>query len=331
MSEMAISKKEGRALKKAEKKRIKELNKSIVTLPKTVQQSMGIMAVQKEHGVYFLGNYRYMKMYLLKNPELKEKDMFIEKLCDITKNRIRISYFCQDNIKYAFISVYFYGESYSAAYDEISVFEEELKEKVCRPLRLNLSQCSIDSVLMYIHMNCTGEMKEFDHTAMLNQKENWRDALLPEINVTSPGMFTCEGKYGMCFSCNFWNDKKVNVNEKLTKLPGKINLVVDIQNTTDSEKEIFDYELEKKYNYELKEKRNDIINLTYLIAVLEESKAKLMEVKKELSELFRDSSMLLVPGGSQEEQIFYSIGTLGIIEFRLMRNVSKCFVSSLLL
>ena len=180
-------------------------------------------------------------------------------------------------------------------------------------------------------MNCTGEMKEFDHIAMLNQKENWKDVLLPEVKVTAPGMFTCDEKYGMCFSCSFWNDKKVDINEKLTKLPGKVNFVVDIQNVTDSEREVFDYELEKKYNYELKEKRTDIINLTYLICVLEESEAKRLEVKNELNELFRANDMLLVPVGSQEEVIFNSICTLGITEFRLMRNASKNFVSSLLL
>ena len=229
------------------------------------------------------------------------------------------------------MSVYFEAGYYSLAFEQMKEFECALENKICQPMGLSISKCSIDNALMFMHLNCAGEMKQYDHASLIAHKEDWKNAVFLEIADTAEGKFDCQGKSGLCFLGKIFPNAAVDVNNVLTHIEGNVQYTIDFQNMSNLEREMFDYELGKQYNCTLSEMPMDIVNLTYLISILLESDKERDNLKSQMIELFDKNGILLLPCSGREKEAFYSICSLGTMDFHSMRNASVNFASSLLL
>ena len=98
-------------------RKIKKINRSLTYLPKSYQNIIDVLAIQKEEHVYFAGNNLYKKIYMFKPASLGNmRAAFIKTLTDKFDNRIRFT-MCTRNkdgklSTYMFMTVNFYEDSY---------------------------------------------------------------------------------------------------------------------------------------------------------------------------------------------------------------------------
>jgi hypothetical protein len=320
---------------KEELKWEKQLNRSLRYLSKATLQSMGVTAVQEEESVFCLSDGSFVKIYSIKNnSSLEMNKEFVSRLCRTT-NRVRLSSFykCinQKYVSYLFLSVYFEAESYADVVGLIQKFDEKLYAEICRPLNLNITTCTVENVLSIMHMNCTGKMKQFDHNTVFSRKGNWEKLLFPEITETNCGEFKYMDKIGLCFLGKIFPDGPVDIKKELLSLGCNIQIAVDMQSLTEAEKDMFNHELENKYQCRLSPETESIINVTYLLALIPEQNLNQKQLKKAVMNLFDRHGMLLVPCADREKKVFQSICSMGIINFHSMKNASVELVSSLYL
>ena len=322
-------------LSKEEIRRIKQLNRSLVSLPKPTQQSLGILAVQREDGVFFLGNNQYVKIYLVKPAVLNEKrKQLVTKLCEITGNRIRITSFCktynQRLIAYTFMAVYYKAYNYAGAYDEISEFEKRLNEEVCRNLGITISKCALDDALVYMRMNCSGELKIIEHSDMMSKNGDWKKNLFADVSETKAGTFQCLEKYGVCFTGNFYDNSNINIDNILMQIPGNILFAVEIQKVDEEDEKLLKHELTNKYSVDC-DIEESTVNMKYLMSVMFEDETTRNEVKKTIMSLYDQNKILLNPCSGREKEAYYSLCSIGVIDFHSMRNASTEQAGSLLI
>lgn len=323
-------------LSKEEIKRIKQLNRSLVALPKSTQQSLGVLAVQREDGVFFLGNNLYIKIYLIKPPILEErKHHFLSGLIEVTGNRVRITSVCKSNGRrlaaYSFMTVYYNAFSYADAYDQILEFEKVLHDRICQELSLTISKCSLDEALSFMQMNCTGALNVIEHAGLIVSKNSdWKKKLFEDLTDAKTGSFRCREKYGSCFSGSFYMNSEFDNYEVLLRVPGTVLFSVDIQRVGEEDKKLLSHELTKKYNDDSYED-NNVVNMKYLMAVMFATEKERNEARRTIIELYDKNSIMLTPCSGREKEAFYSLCSMGVIDFHSMRNADMQLAGSLLI
>lgn len=320
---------------KEEVQRERERNRSMTVLPKATQSALGIRSIQKEDCVFQIGKNEYIKIYSVGLPLGENRQAFIESLCGLTTNRIRLSVFCKNkeekHREYMFMSIYFSGSNYADVYTQTQELDTKLKDQMNEKLHISILACSIDSVLMFIYMNSAGEMKKYDITSLANKKTAWRNSLYQPVTEMTEGEFLCHGKYGICFLGKLFPDHKADLDGIVRGINGNIQFVVDMQMPTGEDVQMQDHEIGKKYSCSIDTTNNRYINLSYLCTVLADSDAERMSAKKKISQVGIENEILFIPCCGRETDAFYSICSLGIRDFRSMRNADMAFASSLLL
>lgn len=321
---------------KDEMKREKALNKSLTMMPKSTQNSLGVIAIQKEDGVFFLGGNIYLKIFSIKNSVLgPKKEIFVNSILELTMNRVRVSSFCkvknQKLAAYTFLSVYFDCNNYAEAHREINEFDLLLQEKICRDLNIAITGCSIDTALMFMHMNCVGKMKQVKYDSMISQKQNLKDVIFADVKELSNGEFNIHDKYGVCFIGEYFRNEPIEINELISGIEGNIQFSIDMQRLSAEDWEILNFQLSQKYNHHIEGEQKDIINVTYLIAVLVDSQNEISRIKKHITEKYGEKGILVVPCSGREKKVFNSICSIGAVDFHSMRNANIDFVSSLII
>lgn len=321
---------------KEELKREKLLNKSLTMLPKSAQNNLGVLAIQKEHGVFFQGENKYLKIYSVKKGVLgSQKQLFLDRLLDSTMCRIRVSSFCKiKNEKlaaYTFLSVYFTANSYAEAYRKINEFDLMLQEKICRELNIIITGCSIDTALMFMHMNCVGKMKQVEYSSVVSKKQNYKDAILTDVKELENGEVETNDKHGVCFIGEYFSKEPVEINKIISGVEGNIQFSVDMQRISEDDWKIYNYQLSQKYNQHIEGVEKDIINITYLFAALADSPEEISKIKSQIIDRFGEQGILIIPCSGREKKIFNSICSIGAVDFHSMRNADICVASSLIL
>lgn len=323
---------------KEEIHREREKNRSLTVLPKTVQAALGVRAIQKEDCIFQIRKNEYIKIYSVKLLLEENRLAFVERLCGMTINRIRLSVFCKNmgekHYEYMFMSIYFSGINYSDADMQVRVFETKLYDGM-KDIA-HISTCSVDSALMFIHMNSAGEVKKYDFAGFNGKKAalcqlGTRFSLYQPVTETMEGEFLCHGRYGICFTGKLFPDRKVNFNKMIKECGRNIQFVVDMQMPTEEEVQAQEHEIKKRYSCSLNLSENRYINLSYLCIALADSKEERFRAGERISFSARENEILLVPCCDRETEAFHSVCSLGIKDFHSMRNVNIEFASSLLL
>lgn len=320
---------------KEEVQRERERNRSLTVLPKAAQNALGIRAIQKEDCVFQIGKSKYIKIYSVRLPLGENRQPFMESLCGMTTNRIRLSVFCKNkegkHREYMFMSIYFSGSSYADVYAQTQELDTKLNDQLNEKLHIPISACSIDSVLMFIHMISAGEMKKYDVTSLADKKAAWKNSLYQPVTEMKRGEFLCHGKYGICFLGKLFPDHKAGLDSIVKGINGNIQFVVDMQMPTGEEVQLQDHEMGKKYSCSIDTANSRYINLTYLCTALADSEEERVSAKKKIIQAGIENEILLVPCCGRETEVFHSVCSLGIQDFRSMRNVDMAFAESLLL
>lgn len=321
-----------------EKNMIKKINKSLVCLPRHTQIELGVQSVQYDDNVFFSGNNIYKKIYVFKPSNLGEKKHeFIKALLSMYDNRFRLSSYIVNkegkiNI-YVFFTVYFDCVDYFEARKKITDFETGFKRDVARLLHITFEECSLETILTYVHLNCTGELKEID-TDLLFAKKGV-EKIYTDVQVTdSFNIFSCKNvkdRYGSVYLGSIYGDDVSNIIAYFSKNEGTYQYSIEFQRYNDDERAMYQRELKRKYCAESAQLDSDFVNMSFILSVIASDKNELTEIDTRIVDYFKDNGIILSAGTGREKDIYISCASIGLKEFHSMKNVDTRIVSSLLM
>lgn len=318
---------------RAEKKR----NASVILFPKQTRMSLNITGYQPEDDIFFLRDTLYMKVYSVDRNTLTEdkKVEFIEKLGEKVMLRLRASsvhkFYGGKGSKLFFLSVFAEGINYTEAYEQFKKFDEDVLESHEFD-EISINPCSIEYTMMYIVMNFSGNLKPYNIKESIQKKENWKDAIFPELEeVKELGYKDFEMKrYGVCYRGIEFPAKIDGLYQKICDLGIEFKSCVDFQKLNEQENKMYKKRLEQKYNYHFPE--DDVSSLTcatFLFSISADKYEELLIMKDKLLAVFEEQSLIVSPCPEQQKEAYYSIGSLGMLEYRAMRNVNINVISGL--
>ena len=109
------------------------------------------------------------------------------------------------------------------------------------------------------------------------------------------------------------------------------SVVVDFQKFSDEEQHLYDFSLRNKYSLYNEKEKAAHINLTYLIAVMSDTKEANEDLSDEILSCFDSNGVLLMPCSGRENVCFYSCCSLGLLDFRSGHAVNFDIAGGLLL
>lgn len=320
---------------KEQKQREKRLNNSLLCLSKSTQHSLGIISMQCDDGVFYLGNDVYLKVYSLNFKSLTSyhRNKFIKRLCDSSFCRMRLSSFVKNSSDtpgkiLRFLTVYVNGHGYATAYDEfekIGIIFNGISEE----FEVKITPCSISNVLTIIHMNFSGEVENYDINVLVKQKEDMKKVIFPDMKEDYNEFQIESSLYGVCYNGIEFSKNYAGMYEYFGNMKYDIQSCIDIQVMTREETEIFNYNLKRRYNHMLE--NNEVgrnVNLTFLLSVVNLSS----EEREKVREKFRnEKNMLLIPCTGNQITAYSSICSLGLVDYHIMRNQQEELIGKLFL
>lgn len=314
------------------KERRKLLNKSLKLIPGNIQKSMNLHGVQTQTNIFFLGNRTYLKVYSLNlNKEFDDilRQKFVEVLCHTTLYRVRISSFVKrkDNTSniMRFLTLYIEGVDYAEVHNEFRQEDLNLANALAE-IGINVKECSINTILMLIHMNFFNEIRNYDIEDLLYQRENMRTLLFPDfVNQNSSFLLKEPQRFGMAFYGENYTEIFHDANI-IGKLGFDIQSCVDIQVMTEEENRLFNYAIKRKYNYKYNMRDIKNVNMTFLLSLQSENEIRMAENVNRLKNIIGTS---LYPCMKIQSTIHSSICSFGILDYHKMRNVSESIIGGL--
>lgn len=319
---------------KEQKRQRKILNNSLHLTQKSIQESMDLYGIQTENNVFLLGNRVYVKIYTL-NTDKEFDDVlwqnFVNILCDTTLYRVRISSFVKGKKGSfrvtRFLTLYIEGIDYAEASEELRQESINLINALA-DAGIQMKECSINTVLMFIHLNLFGEVKNINIEKVLHHRENLYTMLFPEY-AEENGYFILkeQQRYGVAFQGEEYTGAFHDAGCVIDKLGFGFQSCVDIQAMTEEENKLFEYALKKKYNYKYRMKDTRNINLSFLLSLVSDNEVTVAENANKMK------SVMNIPMYSYTDRhsvIHSSICSLGIMDYHKMRNVQKKVASGLI-
>ena len=319
---------------KEQRRKRKILNKSVHLLQKSVQESMGLYGVQIENNVFFLGNRVYLKVYTINTDgEFDDalRQNLVDAICETTLYRVRISSFVKRKKGPSritrFLTLYIEGADYAGACEELGQESVRLI-KALADIGIQMKECQINTILMFIHMEMLDEVKNINIQKVLRHRENLYTMLFPDY-AEQGRCFVLNGqkRYGVAFQGEEYAEIFYDAGRVIDKLGFSFQSCVDIQAMTEEENKLFDYALKRKYNYKYKMKDTKNINLSFLLSLIADNEATAIENAGKMK------SVMNTPMYSYMDKhsiIHSSICSLGIMDYHKMRNVQKEAASGLI-
>ena len=315
-------------------KMIKAAERSLSYLSDSAKKDFDVQAVQLKDHVFYCGNQQYRKIYMLHPASLGNKSVaFIRTLTDRFEMRFRFTSCAKNNGEklnaVVFLTVTFGAENYFTVRKDIAEFERILQDEICSYLGITVSPCSVENILTYIHYNCTGEMKEIEQNFILGKGH--AENLFKGFHKDVAGLFELNTKYGVSFhGKQFWGDTS-SLNEFMFSHEGSYFSVVDFQKFGEKDQELYELQLKSQYGLLNDVEKPGLLNLTYLLTVLENTEEKRDLIRKELIEYFDEKKAFVMPVVGREKDAVQSSLFLGMKDFRSMHIASNEIIGGLLL
>ena len=313
-----------------EMKQVKKLNRSLVSAPLKVQHLLGVMAIQPEKNVFFLGNRVYVKIYAIKAVSWTDVIVseFIDMLCCQPQFRFRMTFLCPgENDTDAgkilrFLSVYAFCPDFAAADKQFSYLQDSLGSAVEESGNISVEECTIDHAMMFIYMNFTGQLRKFDREKLLGRKGNLPDELCLK-----------DEKARCCFLGKEYPWEINAFKEKLLNIGCALQICIDIQGLDGDDRRLLDYIVGQKYHTDVGETMGgtEIVNLTYMLVLTGAEKSDVYKASEDVKVSARKNHMLLSYDSGMQERIYMSMCTFGLRDFHAMRNVSKDVIKNLVI
>lgn len=317
-----------------QKRQRKLLNNSLSPMQKSIQEAMNLHGVQTENNVFLLGNRIYLKIYTL-NIE-KEFDDNLRKdlvhlLCNITLYRIRISSFVKGTKGSSrvrrFLTLYVEGIDYAEASEELGKESINIINALS-DIGIQMKECPINTILMFIHMNLFGEVKNINIETVLHHRENLYTMLFPEYeNQNRCFVLKDQHKYGVAFQGGEYMEAFYDASRIIDELGVDFQSCVDIQAMTEDENKLFDYVLKKKYNYRYKLEDARNVNLSFLLSLISDNEDTVIKNASKMKSIVKTPVYSYI---DRHSAVHTSICSLGIMDYHKMRNVQKEVASGLI-
>jgi hypothetical protein len=318
-------------------KEIKNINSSLNQLPKKTERELGVQAVQYNDNVFYSGNNSYKKIYIFRPSILGNKrGELVKALCHTFNNRIRLTSYLKNKdgklSSYMFLTVYFEYASYYEAMTAINEFEIQLSRYIASILNIQIAACDLETVLTYVHMTSTGEMREMD-TDYLFEK-NGVDKIYASVKQNGDGTFSCKNvpnRYGITYIGKNYPDEPTELTNLFTQNDGSYQYFIEFQRYSDVDRELYKKELNKRYCTDKNINNEDIYNMTYALTAITDDESNFGKINSSILEFYDDKNIQIMTGSGREADIYLSCASLGLREFHSMQNVSLNVISNLLL
>jgi len=316
----------------------KQKNASIIPMSKQTRSSLNIMGFQPDDNVFHLRDVLYLKIYSIDNDTLTEekKVAFIEAIGLKSTLRMRVTSLHklrgEKYNKLFFLSVFVEAANYTEAYEQYQEFEEQIQELNSDKYGISVTPCSIEYAMMYIIMNISGNLKKYDIQLSIRKREDWKNTVFPELkdmeglgykDITS-------NKYGICYRGTEYPSKLEGLYQKICALGIEFKSCIDFQKMNEQERKMYQKRLEQKYNYQFTEDNKEpLVCATFLFSVTADDYEELLAIKEKLLSVFEQHSLIMSPCPEQQKEAYYSLGSLGMTEYRTMRIVNMEVISRL--
>lgn len=229
----------GAKLTKEERRRIRELDRSVVGLSGLTASSMQITGIQSEDGVFELTDSRFVKVYAVPNN--------MGNITDITdKRRCRLTVIHRKTGIMKLLTVFYTGDYYSDVHDTIVEEEDKLKLKGYNPL-------SVDDVLFFMKMAGDGTPKMFKHENITKKTDDWKRILFGGDRKETAGILKGENDAILPLTLIRLADDA----DSLVNADNEYVLSVDICHLPDDISERYKKMIDQKYNYSSEGKVKD--------------------------------------------------------------------------
>lgn len=315
---------------KEEKKCERKLNSSLISPSQKTKKSLQIYGMQTEDGVFYLGNRRYIKIYRTSISKKDEKEKFVHMLCELSDCRMRITDITGIPSIF-FLTVFFEGDKYAEIHEQLRIFEESINRRDKESFLTDISGCGINELLAEIHKNFTAEDVQFDYKESVKNKEDWHETVYSGLETIHSGKFiTGNGKYGECLLADEYPARIMD--EILVETDCRIICSMDFQKMRPEDTELLNFMIQQKYNISQEAlSAQQIINFTFAACITASTEEQLKQSVRAVSDEFKRHGVLLSAAVNQELQVYESILSFGISDFRAMRNVNMEIISNFLI
>lgn len=314
---------------KEEKQRIKQLNRSLVGVPRGTAQILGISAIQPIHAVYRKGSQQYIKIYSVGIDHLstEEVKLLVRQISALSNNsRFRITSFVGDHGTTHFFSLFVLAPDYAAAHQKYCEFETKMQSDMgIRITGVKIVVCALEDVIQFVRMNF--------HVQLKSLKEDWGQVLFQAVDVQERFLTILPEELKCCcyFGKNYLGENK-NFRKEILASGCQILSCIDVQELKDGEKTLLNKTLAQKYaaSIEANAALQITYNLSYLLCIQAPEEVH-SQMETQIMKLARENGILLENCSNMQMQAYMSMCTLGICDYKNMENASENVVSELLI
>ena len=316
--ERAIAK-EMRREEKERRKRIRLANRMLIPVSKKTLESLSLNAFDPS-GVFYLEEDRWVKIYRITGDIASLSDA-----CKSLNGRIRITLgIGEDGDRVTcHLSLMETGEIYEEVRQLYLQDESELAKVV------TLAPLSVDEAMCQIAVNSFRDIR-FSYASYVRGNKDWKKECM--LNATEDdGVFKVGQLYGKSFQILvFPKDGNTAFLKRFSNLGCLMYVGCDLNALSDEERLDFKRAIEKKYNRRLLQDEEDYINLSISIVIFGDSRDAVEIVEETITSFLLSEGYLLVPAFNNQSTVAQSVLSLGLIDYKVMRNVKSNFVKEIM-
>lgn len=309
--ERAIAK-EMKRQEKARRKQMELANKMLIPVSKKTAMTLEMTSFDPS-GVFYLNENRWLKIFKMEGE--------IGKLVTVMQNltgRIRITLHMgvDGGRATCHLSLMEFGELYEDVRQKM-MEDEAILEKV-----VQLHPLDVDAAMNQIAANFTKNIR-FSYASYVRGNKDWKKEAFYEMKEESKS-FTFEGFYGESFHVLAFPTKKVNgLMKQLEELMCPMYVSVDLNSLTEEEHTDFKRGIEKRYNKRLPVNTEEsFINLSLSAVIICDSDDVRKILEETITSVFLGHGVVITPSFHMQGEVAESMLSLGLLDYKIMRNVS---------
>lgn len=310
---------------KAVAKKIKIMNNSFTPVSKMSQRNFGVVSVQLEDHVFYMGTGRYVKVYMIKPGMLNEekRSWFTKLLTEKQFQRFRITCVNKEvdggmRGQFLFLSITVEANDY---YHADLLFEET--EKAIKEITthgIDVKQCAIEEVLSYCRYNYTEDQVGITTESVL--KDDWMKLIFDSDNS--------KNKKRLAFIGFDYPAEMESIRDALLSYSEEVMVTADILPLNDEEIDSYEKYLKGRYNHEIQKEGETYCNITYGVYITTSTEEAEQIKEKFLNDFYRRNIIFFHENQTDESKYMNSC-TMGLRDYHKNKIVNADIIPSLLL
>lgn len=304
-------------------KRDRELNRTFISTSPDTQNSLGILAIEKDAGVIRKNNL-YLKTYKTRGLDGTDKTNLISTIMDCG-GRVRFTTILDSKKGIMdYLTVYHVGDTYAPARDHFEKVEEALKGD-----GLDLKTLGIEELLNTCASNFGITGSNLGLAESLKKKRDWKKDYFPAIKNNDTG-YTYDGRCGNAYiATEYPQTSCINPFAKLLELGCTVGMALDLCPYDATTAAAFERLMEKQYNKKASYVADDMVNTSYTLLFMAESADLCKIIDRSVIHAAGEGLVLTSCAGFAAEPAV-SLYSLGLTDYKIMRNTSRAIAADLL-